>query len=110
MAAHSYYRGKRYGNVETFAGYADRFGSAHRKAEDSLGREDAFEYAMLRLRLSEGMSLSEYEATFGREFAAGKRDRLRFYQEGGYLILKDGRLAMTDRGFYVSNAILSDLL
>ena len=110
IAAHSYFEGVRWGNTEKFSEYSDRFGIEYRTREDSRGAADETEYAMLRLRLSEGLSLSEYRERFGVSFAEGKKDRLRFYRDRGYLAIKGDRLFLTDRGFYVSNAILTDLL
>ena len=65
---------------------------------------------MLRLRLAEGMSLSEYEAKFGAPFAADAQQKIREYAKHGFLKLENGRIALTEKGFYVSNHILSELL
>ena len=110
LSAHSYYLGKRYSNTQDFSEYFDGFGAKYRKAEsDSLGL-DKFEYAMLALRLSEGLSLDEYKTLFGEEFAENKKELLEKYTKAGYMAVNDGRIHFTDQGFYVSNTILAELL
>ena len=110
LAAHSYFSGKRFYNTEKFDEYFDGFGAKYRKAENSSCGIDEFEYAMLGLRLSEGISLSEYEKLFSKSFAVGKEEKLKSYIEAGLMEISDGRLSFTAKGFYVSNSILADLL
>ena len=65
---------------------------------------------MMRLRLSEGFSLSDYRARFGADFTAGRAEKIERYCALGYIAITADRLALTERGFYISNTILSDLL
>ena len=64
---------------------------------------------MLRLRLSEGIDERELDERFGVRFdtllPATKR-----LVEHGLLQRRGERISFTDRGFFVSNAILSELL
>ena len=101
-AAHSFMDGKRYGNSrDLFTVTPDP------DAYDLTGPD---EYVMMHLRLKEGFLLDEYFALFGRSFTDGREDRLSLFERHGLLTLVDGRLALTDRGLYVSNSILADLL
>jgi oxygen-independent coproporphyrinogen-3 oxidase len=65
---------------------------------------------MMRLRLSEGFSLSDYRARFGVDFACGREEKIARYRALGYIDITADRLTLTERGFYISNTILSDLL
>ena len=108
-AAHSYFEGERYSNTDSVSEYI-----SSRKAGDNTritSDVDAeFEYVMLKLRLSDGFSLSEYEERFGSSFTDGKEDIIRKFIEQGLMTLSDGRLALTERGFYLSNSILVEIL
>ena len=73
-------------------------------------RSEAFEYAMLRLRLADGFSLDEYESRFGDRFLREKEDIARDYERMGLIYLKDGRISLSEKGFYLSNSIISSLL
>lgn len=110
LSAHSYYLGKRYSNTSDFDEYFDGFGAKYRKAESETDGVDKFEYAMLALRLSEGLSLSEYRKLFGEEFACDKRELLVRYITEGFMACTEDRIYFTDKGFYVSNTILAQLL
>lgn len=109
LAAHSYFGGARYSNTSDFDEYFDG-AEKHRKTEIITGGKDPFEYAMLALRLSEGLSLSEYKRLFGKNFAEGKDELLKAYIKNGFMELEGENLSFTHRGFYVSNSILSELL
>jgi oxygen-independent coproporphyrinogen-3 oxidase len=109
LAAHSYFNGVRFFNTSDFLEYFEG-PLKYRGVERSSKGKDSLEYAMLALRLSEGLSLSEYRRIFGKEFADGKKELLKFYIERGFMELENERLRFTYKGFYVSNAILSELL
>ena len=64
----------------------------------------------MRLRLAEGFSLREYEELFSVSFLKGKEDFISNLRTRGYIYLEDGRISLTEKGFYVSNTILSELL
>ncbi len=110
LAAHSYFGSKRYSNPTGFSEYF----SPQRK---EYGIEEyididakAYEYAMMHLRLAEGFSLKEYGELFLTSFAKGKENLISAFQAGGYINFANGRISLTEKGFYVSNTILSELL
>ena len=105
VAAHSYFDDVRYSNPESMDDYLN--GGLSQRDEDVDG---SFEKAMLALRLAEGLSLSEYEKEFSHSFTEGREASISRYVSLGYMTLNGDRLALTDSGMYVSNAILSDLL
>ncbi len=109
LAAHSLYRGERLANTEDFERYlADPTEYLFRTPREKNDEEE--EYVMLGLRTSFGISLCEYRARFGKDFFAGREEALALYRRLGYLSVEDDRLYLTERGFYVSNAILCQIL
>ncbi len=103
-AAYSYFEGMRYGNTRSI----DR---SEVEYSEALTATDAmYEYAMMRLRLSEGISLSDYRARFGVDFLSFRAGIVDEYVAHGLMKLDGDRLALTERGFYVSNSILVNIL
>ena len=108
-AAYSCYDGARFGNTAILSDYVDgKFRSGDREITDAATQ--AFEYAMLRLRLSDGFSLTEYREKFGKEFAHGKEERISLFSKLGLLRISGDRISLTDEGMYVSNNIMAELL
>lgn len=110
VSAYSYFGGVRYGNTSSLSEYlaADMF--SYRNAEKSSPSDRAFEYAMLALRLDEGLNFADYERRFGVDFRLGREEKLEKYKRLGLLSLSARSVALTTAGFYVSNTILADLL
>ena len=67
------------------------------------------EYVMLGLRLGKGISDSEYRARCGRGLLEDM-PQIEKFVSAGYLVKSGERIAFSDKGFFVSNAILSELL
>ena len=107
VAAHSYFNGERYGNSRDI--------SAFLRGEDIVCERDTVtpdetrrEFLMLGLRLSDGISLFEYAERFGDP--SPLKSSAQKFVRGGFMTLENERLAFTDKGFLVSNAILCELL
>ncbi len=107
-SAHSYFKGERYANSSFLTSYLKREG----RIAQGVSREDEeFEYAMLRFRLADGLVFHEYEKRFGAKFLSEERHkRIKKYIDGGYAVLTSDALRLTDKGLYISNSFLSDLL
>ena len=72
---------------------------------------ESYEYVMLALRLSEGFSLIEYKNKFGLDFLnPHRKEKIDEYIKLGFMDFSNGRITLTDKGFYVSNTILTELL
>ena len=69
-----------------------------------------FEYAMLRLRLCEGLTEAGCNARFGHGIPELLRRRAARYVPAGLLKLDETRLSLTRLGFLVSNTLLEELL
>ena len=109
IAAHSYLFGNRFAATESMEEYFDSYGVKYKK-QLSSGGKDATEYVMLALRLGEGLSLSSYRELFGKDFVSGKEDEISNFVRTGYLSLNDDRIMLTEKGFYVSNYVISSLI
>lgn len=108
--AYSYFEGYRYGNTGIMSEYFSDNMEKYRAKEHITKKDMAYEYAMLRLRLSEGLSLCEYKERYGYDLLSEKREIISKYSRLGYIKITDDRLALTDKGFYISNSIITDLL
>ena len=108
LAAYSYFGGRRFGNSDDPTVYLSKTRANYGVDEDKT--DESFEYVMLRLRLAEGFSLSDYKARFGEDFVSSRRELINSYVNARYINIQCDRLALTERGFYVSNSILTELI
>lgn len=113
-AAHSYHRGTRFETAPDTAAYIEAvergdFEKMRKNAVRIEGKEKMDEYVMLRMRLSDGIGLADFERRFGVSFEAQYGDTRRLVL-GGFLTDDGARIAFTEKGMRVSNAILCDWL
>jgi len=115
-AAHSFFRGNRFSFVrdaETYMQGVEVPSSKVRITDqnDAVSpKERLGEYIMLRFRLAAGLDSRDFARRFGVSFEGRYGKKMTPYIEHGYATLKDGVYALTPRGMFVSNYILSDLL
>ncbi|MBE6554414.1 MAG: radical SAM family heme chaperone HemW [Ruminococcaceae bacterium] len=108
-SAYSDYGGDRFGNSRDLDAYLS--GEPIEWERETPSREARMsEYVMLRMRLCEGVIARDFEQRFGVSFAARYADRLAPYAQMGLLSTRRDATAFTAEGFYVSNAILSEIL
>ncbi len=70
-------------------------------------REKNEEYVMLALRLEEGIDCEEYERMSGKQLP---EEKTQTFIKNGFLQRKGDRIAFTSKGFFVSNALLCEML
>lgn len=102
-SAHSFINGKRFyydGDFSSF--YVDRV------TEESEGG-DSDEYIMLALRLNEGLQFGEYEKRFHRPVSEGLIRAAEKLQAQGLCRVTDDAVALTVKGYLVSNAVIGYL-
>ncbi len=102
-AAHSFFHGKRFCYPESLKAFT----ADAPQVEVTLGGS-AEEYAMLRLRLSEGVSLHEFSHRGGDASLLQKRAEK--FRQAGLLTCEADRVALTEKGFLLSNTVIGDLL
>ena len=110
VAAYSYFEGARYGHGRDLAAYvADDF-SRRPPAEPRGDGDTEEEYIMLALRLADGIDDEDFRRTFGVTFTERYGARMApFVAEG--LATRIGRgWTLTERGMYVSLALLAEIL
>lgn len=110
LSAYSYYEGKRFGNTDDPDAYLCGKCTDYLYEEDVDLTAEKYEYVMLRLRLSEGFSLEEYKRKFGEDFFDTRSELIKKMSDAGYLKINQGRIALTEKGFYISNSILTELI
>ena len=86
-----------------------RFSALREEAHHVVGKELQDEYVMLRMRLFEGIALADFSHRFGTSFENAYGD-VAALVSAGFLQKTRERIAFTEKGMRVSNAILSDWL
>lgn len=82
-----------------------------RGAEEALDiREQMGETMFLGLRLMQGVSLGQFEDTFGRKLEAVYGEVVERNRRDGLLCLKEGWLSLTERGIDLSNYVMAQFL
>ena len=109
-SAHSYYQGQRSSNTCNMDSYISASGIKHEEEITPDSEDKRYEFAMLKLRLKDGFSLSEYEERFGTSFLKDKEEVIEKFVDLGLLDVSNGMIRLTEEGFYVSNTILVEIL
>ena len=110
-SAYSFFEGKRYGNPSLVSEYTENDGVCEKTDIEELTlRDEEYEYIMLALRLREGISDVEFARRFGIPFSEKYKEIIKKLEKSEFFLSKEGRFYLTDRGMYVSNSILCELL
>lgn len=110
-AAHSYFEGKRFGFPRDLGAFL-RNGTDWQpitEIDNDIAAGSPEEYAMLRLRLTEGLTESGFAERFGRAIPSEWRQRAEKFPPS-LIVFDENGLRLTTEGFLVSNAILSAML
>lgn len=104
-SAHSFIDGKRFYYPRDWEYFLDG------KPPVPDGNGGGFEeYAMLALRLSEGLSEERVIKRYGHKIPMSMREKARRFESGGFLISDSSGIRFTRKGFLVSNSLLAELL
>jgi oxygen-independent coproporphyrinogen-3 oxidase len=109
VAAHSCMDGARFGHSRDLDGFL-RGEDIIEFTEVLTDADREAEYIMLALRLYDGIDESDFRARFGHDFRHRYGDICISYVERGLMEWEHGRVRLTEAGFSVSNAILTELL
>lgn len=107
IAAHSFVKNVRSQNTRGFD-YLSGATEIESEYIDPNGKEAAEETLMLALRTAEGLDLDGYKSLFGKDIIKDKADEIEILTD--YLEVSDGKLKLTDKGYYVMNEIIVRLL
>ena len=104
-AAHSYLNGRRF----YFPRDLDAFIAGSPPVDDGPGGgwEEAL---MLALRLDMGISIQETREKYGVSPSPFFTETLQKYQTGGLLTFDGDRVALTEKGFLVSNTVIGEII
>lgn len=78
--------------------------------DPETGVNAANDYLMMGLRLSVGISLSEYSLLFGRDLAIAKAETLEKLKRAGLIRIADARLSLSPEALFISNYVIGELL
>ena len=104
-AAHSFFEGRRFYFPRDLSGFL----AGGEPVDDGPGG-DFEEFAMLALRLTEGLREERCRERFGHGIPQELRRRAAVLARGGYCRVPAEGVALTRAGFLVSNAVLAKLL
>lgn len=104
-SAHSFFEGKRF----YYPRSVDAFLKGCPPVQDGRGG-DYEEYAMLRLRLINGLQDTESLRRYGHGIPLEYRRRAKKYETAGLLYCDDNGIRLTREGFLVSNALIGEIL
>jgi len=110
--AHSFLNGMRFSYVKDANAYIDGI----LKGEDISDERDEIstkerhgEYIMLMLRTSDGIDEDKFYRMFGLDFSP-YAEKLEKYRAGGFALHDYHTWRLTEKGFFVSNTIISDII
>ena len=104
-SAHSFIDGRRF----YYPSDTEKFIISPETAEDGRGG-DFEEYAMLRLRLSQGLVNEQVKERFGFPISSEIRNRAELFADAGYLTNDSEGIRLNEKGFLISNKIISELI
>lgn len=108
LGASSFLNGFRFKNTDNLSEYIN--GSEYREYERIEGRDACAEFMFLGLRMTEGISLKEFEAQFGISPLKMYEKEINRFIDLGLLLKKNGRLTLSEKGVDVSNAVFAEFL
>lgn len=109
VSAHEFWRGRRRANVSVIADYIGRLARGQRPValDRAVGSgEEAAERIVLGLRLARGVAREAIEGFVSQRGDPRLEDDYAAWRERGLVRETAGRVALTERGFLVSNEIL----
>lgn len=104
-SAHSFLDGKRFYYDRDF----ESFMNGNSPIDDGFGG-DFTEYAMLNLRLVEGLNENKVFERFGHKIPSEIYEKSQIFIDNGHMIKTENGVAFTRKGFLMSNTILANIL
>lgn len=104
-SAHSFLNGKRFYYDRDF----DSFINGNSPIHDGFGG-DFTEYAMLNLRLVDGLNENKVFERFGYNIPNELYEKSKIFIDNGYMKKSENGLTFTQKGFLMSNTILAEIL
>ncbi len=107
-SSHGFLKGKRFYYEEDIEKYI--LGNPP-VTEEVLSRKDRIsEYCMLSLRLTEGISCTEFKSKFNQDIYTIFKDSINTHIKNGLLQKKGDSISLTDKGFDIANYVMEDFI
>ncbi|NLK14760.1 MAG: coproporphyrinogen III oxidase family protein, partial [Bacteroidales bacterium] len=110
-AAHSYNVHSRRWNIDNiheYVRYAEKGGQIYK--EEQLSTTDRYnELLLTSLRTAHGIDLEKVKNEFGEDKAQLILSFAERYEKSGYMVLEENSAILTERGFFISDRIISDM-
>lgn len=112
-SAHSFLNNTRYSNPSDLKLYCensmtDKF---ERIIQEELEKDDLmFEYIMLRLRLTEGLNIKEFNNKFSQDFLEMYKLQINYLIKNNLLKLKNDFVRLTKKGMDISNYVIEEFM
>lgn len=107
-SAHSFMEGRRFYFDRSIKDFLEKPFEENEKEESSGGGWE--EYAMLRLRLSDGLDVFELGKKFPEAPAERILENAKPFEKPGLLCVEGSRISFTPKGFLLSNALTAEIL
>ncbi|MGE4215273.1 MAG: radical SAM family heme chaperone HemW [Anaerotignaceae bacterium] len=113
LGAHSYVRGERFHNTYAMADYINAKGNIIKLREniETLSKEEKMEeFMFMGLRMTEGISISEFKKRFNTDVKDIFKDSVQYLIDQKLLYINEDKLALTDKGVDVSNYVFEKFI
>ena len=107
-SAHSFMEGRRFYFDRSIKDFLEKPFEENEKEESSGGGWE--EFAMLRLRLSDGLDVLELAEKFPEVSPEEILENARPFEKPGLLKISGSRISFTPKGFLISNALTAEIL
>ena len=112
-SAHSFDgENKRFSNIGDLKKYEEELSKnsyPFQFCEELSFEQKKLEFLMLKLRTSDGFSLSEFHEKFNLDFFAENKEYIRDLVENGYMFVENGTCKLTDKGLDIADGIAAKL-
>ncbi len=107
-SAHSFMEGRRFCFDRSIKDFLEKpFGEIEKEESSGGGWE---EFAMLRLRLTEGLDVTELSEKFPEVSSEEILENAKPFEKPGLLRINGSRISFTPKGFLLSNALTAEIL
>lgn len=108
-AAHSFFEGKRFYYPRSLADFIEGKPPILEETDETIPENSPIEYAMLRLRLTEGLTADGFATRFGTPIPREWVDRARSFPSS-LVVCDEHGIRLTREGFLVSDALIARIL
>lgn len=113
LGAHSYIHGERFHNTYAMSDYINSKGNGVKLREniEILSKEEKMEeFMFMGLRMTEGISISEFKKRFNTDVKDIFKDGMEYLIDQKLLYINNDNLALTDKGIDISNFVFEKFI